>query len=167
MDAETLELLIGPGLVVALLVLGYVAGSIAERRHYTSIRQRERELLGLPAITFEDLPAGWSPGASGLVTGSVVVSLDYFKRFLAGLRKIVGGRLRSYESLLDRARREAVLRMKEEARRRGFQAVVNVRLETSSIASSRRQGKGVAGVEVLAFGTGLAVAELARSAPAG
>ncbi|MFT6733724.1 MAG: hypothetical protein ACJAS9_001914 [Polaribacter sp.] len=39
--------------------------------------------------------------------------MDYFKRFLAGLRNIFGGRVVTYESLVDRARREAILRMKE------------------------------------------------------
>ena len=38
-----------------------------------------------------------------------------FKRFLANLRRLIGGRVKSYESILDRARREALLRMKTEA----------------------------------------------------
>lgn len=100
-------------------------------------------------------PPDWKAESSGLVSGSVVISLDYFKRFLAGLRALVGGRIKSYEPLLDRARREAILRMKEEARSRGYKAVFNVRLETSRLASSRRNGKGTAGVEIIAFGTGL------------
>ena len=91
----------------------------------------------------------------GVVTGSVVISVDYFKRFLAGLRKIVGGRIAAYETLLDRARREAILRCKEEARARGFQAVVNLRLETTRISRASRNDRATAGVEVLAFGTGL------------
>lgn len=166
MESEALPLLLGLGATVALLVLGFVAGSIAERRHYASIRQRERDLLRLPALTFE-APSTWTVRRGALVAGSVVVSLDYFKRFLAGLKSLIGGRLRSYETLLDRARREAVLRMKEDARRRGFDAVANVRLETSSIASARRNGKGVTGLEVLAFGTAVAVDQLGgRSGPA-
>jgi uncharacterized protein YbjQ (UPF0145 family) len=63
--------------------------------------------------------------------------------------------LKSYETLLDRARRESVLRLKESARESGYRAVINVRLETSRLASGRRDGKGTAGVEILAFGTGL------------
>ena len=39
----------------------------------------------------------------GLVSGNVVVSVDHFKRFLAGLRNIVGGRLKAYETILDSA----------------------------------------------------------------
>lgn len=159
MNPDTFGLLFGLGATAVLLVVGCVAGSIAERNHYRSIRSREQALVALPALTFENLPAEWSVQRSGLVAGSVVVSLDYFKRFLAGLRNLVGGRLRSYESLLDRARREAVLRMKEDAQRRGFDVVCNTRLETSSISTPRRDGKGVAGIEVVAYGTGLVVPE--------
>ena len=99
----------------------------------------------------------WQVGEAALVTGSVVVSLDYFKRFIAGLRALIGGRIKTYEPLLDRARREALLRMKEEARDRGFDAIINVRLHTSRLANSRGNGEGTAGVEVLAFGTGLSL----------
>lgn len=58
-----------------------------------------------------------------------------------------------HEPLLDRARREAMLRMTEEARSQGYDAVYNVRLETSRLASSRGDGKGTAGIEMLAYGT--------------
>ena len=87
---------------------------------------------------------------SALVCGSVVISIDFFKKFVAGLRDLVGGRVSSYESLLERARREALLRMKTEARSIGAKSVWNVRLETSSITKG---GKGVAAVEVIAYGT--------------
>lgn len=88
-----------------------------------------------------------------MVSGNVVVSLDYFKRVIAGLRSIIGGRIKTYEPLLDRARREAVLRMTESARSQGFDAIFNVRLETSRLANARRDGAGIAGIEMLAFGT--------------
>ena len=166
MNPDLIGAFLGLGLTVVLLIIGYVAGTIAERRHYASIRQREKDLIGLPAVTFEEIPEGWSAGRCGLVSGSVVISLDYFKRFLAGFRNLIGGRLRSYESLLDRARREAVLRLKEDARANGFDAVLNVRLETCSIASSRGDGKGTVGVEILSWGTGLVVEELRRATPA-
>jgi uncharacterized protein YbjQ (UPF0145 family) len=94
-----------------------------------------------------------------MVAGNVVVSLDYFKRFLASLRNLVGGRVGSYETLLDRARREAVLRLKQQAMQRGYGAVINLRLETTRMANASRGGKGTAGIEVLAFGTGLKLRE--------
>jgi uncharacterized protein YbjQ (UPF0145 family) len=152
-DAST-EALINLGLPLALLLLAYFTGSSVERKHYRSIRKRERALQGLPAITFRTPPERWEIAESGFVTGSVVVSVDYFKRFLAGLRQFVGGRVKSYETILDRARREAVLRLKEDAAAAGFGAVINVRLETTRMANGRN-GQGIAGLEVLAYGTGV------------
>ena len=129
-----------------------------EQSHYKNIRRRETAYRTLPALTFRNLPRGWEAARSGLVTGHVVISLDYFKRFLAGLRGLVGGRVKSYETLLDRARREALLRLKDEAVRKGYDTIINIRLETSRLASGRRDGKGTAGIEVLAYGTAVKIA---------
>jgi uncharacterized protein YbjQ (UPF0145 family) len=154
-----MDFLINIGLTLALLVGTYLSGSYLERRHFESIRRREERHRTFPVVTFETIPTSWEVVSSDLAAGSVVVSLDYFKRFLAGLRALVGGRVRSYEPLLERARREAVLRMVESARTGGYHAIVNVRLETSRLASSRGDGKGTAGVEMLAFGTALKLAK--------
>jgi uncharacterized protein YbjQ (UPF0145 family) len=154
-----MDLLINLGITAALLLVTYISGAYLEKRHFESIRRREERHRSFPVVSFETIPAGWEVVSSDLAAGSVVVSLDYFKRFLAGLRALVGGRLRSYEPLLERARREALLRMIESARTRGYHAIVNVRLETSRLASSRGDGKGTAGVEMLAFGTALKLAK--------
>jgi len=150
---QTLEAILNFGLPIFLLLLAYFVGTMLERRHFRSIRNRESEFAQFPVVTFDTMPADWTATSSTLVTGSVVVSLDYFKRVIAGLRAIVGGRIKTYEPLLDRARREAMLRMIEEARRDGYDAVFNVRLETSRLANSSGEGKRTAGVEMLAFGT--------------
>jgi uncharacterized protein YbjQ (UPF0145 family) len=90
--------------------------------------------------------------------GNVVISQDYFKRVAASIKGIFGGNIRVFEPLLERARREALIRMKGVAHARGYDTIINVRIETSRMASSRRDGKGTAGVEVLAFGTALRIA---------
>ena len=137
---------------LVLIALGYFAGSWVESKHYRSIEERERKFLKMPALTLKTPPCAEDDIASSKVAlGSVVISIDYFKRFLAGLRALVGGRIRAYEPLLDRARREALLRMKQQAVERGYDAVINIRMETSRLASP--SGKGNTGVEVLAFGT--------------
>ena len=146
------------GVPLCLLALGYFAGSMAEQSHYKSIRVRELRLRRMPTTNLRRPPAHWRVEGAALVAGSTVVSVDYYKRFLAQLRGFIGGRVRSYESLLDRARREALLRMKEEAVKGGFDAVINVRLESSNISSPLRSDRGTAGVEVLAFGTALKLA---------
>jgi uncharacterized protein YbjQ (UPF0145 family) len=149
--------LVDLGVPLFLLALGYFAGTLAEQSHYKSIRLRELRLRRMPTTNLRRPPPHWRVERAGLVAGSTVVSVDYFKRFLAQLRSFFGGRVRAYESLLDRARRESLLRMKEEAARQGFDAVINVRLESSQIASPLRGDRGTAGVEVLAFGTALAL----------
>jgi uncharacterized protein YbjQ (UPF0145 family) len=149
------ELFMNFGVPFIILVVAYFVGTILERRHFDDIRRREAEVKNFPVLTFETLPTDWQVGSAGLATGSVVVSLDYFKRVIAGLRALVGGRIKTYEPLLDRARREAMLRMVERAKREGYDAVVNARLETSRLANSRGNGKGTAGVEMLAFGTAI------------
>ena len=142
-------------LFLTLLALGYGTGRYAERRHYKSILRREDKLRGIPAIASKR--ASWTdrPPQTRMVTGSVVVSVDYFKRFVAGLRSLVGGRITTYETLLDRARREAILRMKQRAADLGAHIVFNVKIETASISKGRKQTVG--SVEVLAYGTALIV----------
>lgn len=137
---------------LVLLALGYGFGRHAEKTHYKSIIEREKRLNKLPAVVTKIAPYGETSRAE-LVTGSVVISVDYFKRFIAGLRNLIGGRVTSYESLLDRARREAILRMKEQAEKLGAKYVFNLKLETASISQSSRGGIG--SIEVLAYGTAL------------
>ncbi len=138
---------------ITLILIGLFAGRAAEKRHYRSIIRREKELADIPIFSARFPPPRTDAPDSKLVGGSVVVSVDYFKRFVAGLRMIIGGRIHSYESLLDRARREAILRMKQQAKEIGADSVFNVRLETSSISKGYRNSIG--SVEVYAYGTAL------------
>ncbi len=154
-----MEAIIQLVIFVTLLCVGYFAGTWLERKHYRSIIDRERASLHVLSVPLKTLPGMEQATGSELVMGSVVVSIDYFKKIVANLRNLFGGRIGAYESVLDRGRREAVLRMKEEAMRRGYHAVLCVRVETSRLASSMKQGKGTAGVEILAFGTAVRLPE--------
>ncbi len=139
-------------ILLVLLAIGYGFGTYNERRHFRSIREREDALRSI--VTFSTKkPPPLKPDAVALVAGSVVISIDYFKKVSAGLRNILGGRVSAYESLVERARREAILRMKADAERRGADAIFNVKLETSSITKGAKGQVGA--VEVLAYGTAL------------
>jgi uncharacterized protein YbjQ (UPF0145 family) len=137
---------------LVLLAAGYAVGRIAERRHYRSIIAREKDMANVIVFT-NRFPPLTQQASQALVTGSVVVSEDYFKRVVSGLQSLFGGRLRAYESLLDRARREAVLRMKQEARDKGAKMIINVKFQTFSIPG--RNPKSFGAVEVMAYGTAL------------
>lgn len=149
--------LIGPflqiGIFLFLVTLGYFVGTATEKRHYQSIIERERATLQMQVMTAEPRVNDDSVKAVYLVQGSAVISIDYFKRLLAQLRNIFGGRVKSYESLLDRARREAILRMKEQARAKGAKVIFNLRFETSSIGQNANAKKGLGSVEAIAYGT--------------
>lgn len=136
-----------------LMSVGFFVGQYFEKQHYVSIRAREKQTLHIPMMNFgakQDLPYAHE---TQMFVGSVVVANDYFKTFSAGLRNLVGGRMVAYESLLDRGRREALLRMKEEAIAWGASQVINVRFETSHISGD--SNKQSACVEVMAYGTAI------------
>ncbi len=148
-----METLINIAIILLPLALGYFFGRHAESKHYKSILERESNFRKLPTSTWKiPLPMKGNIVEARLVTGSVVISIDYFKRLLAGLRNMFGGRVASYETLVDRARREAILRMKEQCL--GASQIVNVRIETSSISKNDKKGT-VGSVEALAYGTAL------------
>ncbi len=136
-------------IVSILLVLGYLVGSSREKKHYASIKEREAKLRHIMVFESKHVPASANSGE--LVYGNVVISTDYFKMFVAGLRKLVGGRLTTFESLLDRGRREAILRLKQEAVEIGASSVFNVRFETSSV--SQGANGYIGSIEVLAYGS--------------
>lgn len=140
---------------ISLMALGYTFGRMAEARHYQSILRREKETLSVPVVTLRSYDLS-SSGVSGvLVSGNVVISIDYFKKFLAALKNLFGGKITSYETLIDRARREAILRMKEHAISKGAEVIINTKIETASISKSASRQGSVGAVEVLAYGTAL------------
>ncbi len=141
-------------LIVTLILisLGYFFGRRAENKHYKNIIAREKVMNSLPAIASRMPPQDGNYDQM-LVSGNVVIANDYFKMFVSGLRNLFGGRMRAYETLLDRARREAILRMKDEAKELGAQAVFNVKYETSNISGQTKKRMPV--IEVHAYGTAL------------
>ncbi len=140
---------------LGLLVLGYIAGSAVERKHYESIRRRERQLLHIPVVNFSANQPLPEAREIEFFVGSTVVASDFFKSFLLGLRNLVGGRVLAYESIIDRARRESLLRLKEQAAAWGATEILNVRLETSEVGGANASDGGNVSVEVVAYGTGI------------
>ena len=138
---------------IVLLLMGFIIGKSKERKHYRSIGIREEAFLDKPAITAR-VPSSENIADADLAIGSVVVSIDYFKRFLSSWRMIFGGELKSYSPLLDRGKREALLRMKESVP--GADEYINCRMETSTISSGK--GKAMGTVEVIAYSTAITYA---------
>ncbi len=147
-----MDIVIGIGVPLVLLLVGLTAGQITEMNHFARLKRREEETRGVILSNVKRYVLDRKVQDARLVCGHVVISTDYFKSICAALRRLVGGRIISYEKLVERGRREALLRLKDEATALGADFVLNVRFETMTIARSR-QGKGITGIEVLAYGT--------------
>jgi uncharacterized protein YbjQ (UPF0145 family) len=126
-----------------LLGVGYFVGSAREQKHFESIKVREKELLSMPVRPDKNLDAKTVEKVE-LVTASVVIAGDYFKTVASSLKSMIGGALNSQETLIDRARREAILRLKEKTKRLGADEIIGLRIETMALDQM--------GVEVMVYG---------------
>ena len=96
----------------------------------------------IPGKEIEDL---------GMVKGTVVMSKNIGKDFMAGMKTLVGGELVGYTEMLNEARQIAVKRMVDEAEALNADAVLNIRYGSSSLM------QGAA--EVLAYGPAVKIKE--------
>lgn len=141
-------------ILLIVIVITYVTGTIIEKNHYKSIIKREIALIKKPIIN-----AGaktWNTKKKikkiELVSGEVVISGDYFKNFAATLKSIFGGRLTSFESILDRGRREAIIRMRESAKDANF--IINAKIESVMI-NDYYTNNSVPQCAIIAYGTAI------------
>ena len=70
-------------------------------------------------------------------------------------KSLFGGRLHSYDVVLDYGRREVLLRLNQQAKALGCSSVVNIRIETSTVSFAKNNNNKTSSVEFLAFATGL------------
>lgn len=80
-----------------------------------------------------------------IARGSTVRARNIGRDFGAAMRSIVGGEVKAYTTLMAKAREEALERMISDARALGADAVINVRLQSSSVMAGAS--------EILAYGT--------------
>ena len=83
--------------------------------------------------------------ALGIVKGSVVQTKHMGKDFMAGMKTLVGGEIKSYTEMLNEARAIATQRMAEEAMALGADAVIDVTYGSAAVM------QGAA--EIVAYGT--------------
>ena len=81
----------------------------------------------------------------GLVRGSTIQSKHIGSDLAQGFKTIVGGELKSYNDMMQKARDIATQRMIDEAMRLGADGIVCVRYATSAIMAGA--------AEVMAYGT--------------
>ncbi len=80
-----------------------------------------------------------------IVSGSTIHSKNFMSDLGQGLKSIVGGELKSYTEMMEKARSQATERMIAQAQLLGADAIIGVRYATSAIMSQA--------AEVLVYGT--------------
>ncbi len=138
---------------LSFVLVCFLIGKGIELHHFKKLAEREQRLSGIIVTNLKTIPPQYENAQPILVMGSAVIATDYFKVFAAGLRTLFGGEMKSYVTLMERARREAMVRLLEQAAGQGALAVWNIRYETSTTHGQHRKKPG--GVEVLAYGTAL------------
>jgi len=138
-----------------LIVLGIFVGRSIERKHFADLKRREvavSHVLATQMKTFHQPKSQASPPI--MLVSEVVISSDYLKSFVGAIQNFVGGEIHGFQTLLERARREALLRMKEQALERGYDAICCVRLNTAEIGGhDPAQKRAIVMVSLLASGT--------------
>ena len=148
MNNSLTQMLINYAPFILLFAAGWFFGSRHERQHLAQLSIAEQELSHIMVSSERFYVPKLVANTEGeLVLGSVVIAQDYFKMIIARVFSIFGKNLTTYETLLDRARREALVRMRTEAQAKGYNHIYGLRLEVSNINQLGSM------VEAIAYGT--------------
>ena len=100
-------------------------------------------------VTTETVPTKEIVELKGYVKGSTIRSKHLGKDIAAGIKTLVGGELNGYGEMLEEARQIAIGRMVEDAEAKGANAIVGMRLMSSSVMSGA--------AEMVAYGTAVVI----------
>lgn len=162
-----LSLVIPFAFFIGLICVGLFVGGTIERKHFQDLElreQRTQHMLVTQLKTFPDAqPSNLTPT---MLVSETVISSDYLKSFLGGLRNIFGGQVKSFQTLLERGRREAILRLKEESLQLGYDAICNIRIDTADIGGrNSNKKKQIVMASILASGTAYSTGRQSNGPP--
>jgi uncharacterized protein YbjQ (UPF0145 family) len=103
----------------------------------------------ISVVTSNYVPGYKISEIKGLIWGLTIRSRGLGGNIVAGLRAIGGGEIKEYVTLLNKARDDALDRLKAEASKLGANAVIDVRFDSSDIAQSM--------TEIVAYGTAVII----------
>ena len=156
MNQSFTQMLMNYAPLLVLFIVGWFFGSRHERQHLARLAIAEAELSHIIVSTERFyVPKLVAHSEGELVLGSVVISQDYFKMVIAKVLSIFGKNLTTYETLLERARREAVVRLRTQAQEKGYNHIYGLRFEVSNINQLGSM------VEAIAYGTAVLTPESA------
>lgn len=102
-------------------------------------------------VNIDYIPGYEIEDALGIVKGQVVQSKNIGKDFMAGMKTIVGGEIKSYTEMIATARQMATKRMVDDAESLGADAIINIRYGSSAVMNGA--------AEIIAYGTAVKLKE--------
>lgn len=99
--------------------------------------------------TTSEVPGKKTISYIGFVKGSTVQSKNFARDFGASLKTLVGGEIKAYTQMMNDARQIAIGRMVKEAEALGANAIIGMRLESSTVMAGAS--------EMIAYGTAVTV----------
>ncbi|MDQ0338052.1 uncharacterized protein YbjQ (UPF0145 family) [Caldalkalibacillus uzonensis] len=100
-------------------------------------------------VTTDTVPNRQIKEVIGYVKGNTIQARHIGSDIMAALKGIVGGEIKQYDELLNRARQVAISRMVQEAEAKGANAIVGFRLHSSTVMSGAS--------EIIAYGTAVVI----------
>ena len=121
----------------------------------TNGRERStKESLGKDPLTTIDGGYRSDVSEAGLVYASGVFGPSHWHLLIASFNNLFGGSVTIFQKVISAGRAEVMQRLRENAKADGWDEVINVRIDTADMTPQGSQ-RGVKGVEVFAYGTGI------------
>jgi uncharacterized protein YbjQ (UPF0145 family) len=113
-------------------------------------RRKEKRRKWIMMIVTTEQVAGYDiKEVLGYVKGSTIQTKHIGRDITAGLKGIVGGEIKGYNEMMTEARKLAVHRMVKEAEEKGANAVIGMRMQTSTVMANA--------AEIIAYGTAVVI----------
>lgn len=149
-----IEILIVYFFPLLFLAVAFFAGNFIGSRHEKRLAERQKTVSHIRTTDLNRFNNPDHAILANLFTAEVTLGIDHFRGFLGSLKNIFGGEVRSYQKTLDRARREALMQVVEQAHQAGYNAVANIRLEFVDISGKANMVRRASMVTIIAYGTG-------------
>lgn len=147
-------------LPVSIPLISWLLGRWYQGRLMQALESDEKQQGGLlqseKHLSTSSSMTSMTAESSTLLHVSICVGPSWGQIFFMWVKSLFGGRLESYDVVLDYGRREVLLRLNQQAKAMGCSSIVNIRIETSTVSFAKNNNSSkTSSVEFLAFATGL------------
>ena len=125
---------------------GWFFGTRNEIKHLDRLKNAEIEIMEIKLFSNK---FHTSSAVGHFISSNAVVSQNFYKSTHATIKNVLCKSLSEHEATADRARREAIIKLKQQAKNLGANEIHGFRLETASILNHG----GI--IEVIAYGTAI------------